>query len=153
MTVCVSVVLHDRLQSRAQRLGLGLGGSNQRSRQQPRLALSAPEGGAVPWDGPISAEGGRSLSSRNLVIVGVFSILAEAFYCLISGTAEEEERRRRRHRVSVTALALSQVAIPSQGDSRAAPCWWQREQVSWTSSRACPLHPESRQRRQPVAHC
>lgn len=49
---------------------------------------------------------------------------------LISGAAEEEERRRRRQSVSVASLSLSQVAVPPPGGSCAAPCWWQREQVS-----------------------
>lgn len=66
LLVCVSVLLCFRLEGQAERLGLGLRGADQRSRQQPGSALSAPEGGAVPGNGPVSAEGGQSLSSHAL---------------------------------------------------------------------------------------
>lgn len=63
------VLLCNRLEGGAQRPGLELGGADQRNRQQSGCALSAPEGGAIPGDGPVSTEGGWSLLALRLAIV------------------------------------------------------------------------------------
>lgn len=53
---------------------------------------------------------------------------------LSSGSAEEERRiwqsNRRRFFFSLSAVSLSQVALPPQSGARAAPTWWERKRVS-----------------------
>ena len=59
---------------------------------------------------------------------------------LSSGSAEEERRiwqsNRRSFFFSLSAVSLSQVALPPQSGARTAPTWWERKRVSsrrsWT---------------------